>query len=144
MKLRAITPREASIFACLCDLFLAPEPVLPAVRETDAVAAFDDWMVRSPAVNRYGLRALLHVFELAPLVTGGGARLRRLDRDARVSWLRSVERAQSGQVRLVTKLVQGVAKLCYYGDDGVLLRCGYDAEANLRRGRELRIAEGRP
>ena len=144
MTLRALSPREASIFACLCDAFVAPEPVLPPVRETDAVAAFDDWMARSPSVNRYGMRALLHAFELAPLVTGGGTRLRRLDRDGRVGWLRSVERAPYAQVRFVAKLMKGAAQLCYYGDDAILLRCGYDAEANLRRGRELRIAEGRP
>jgi hypothetical protein len=44
----------------------------------------------------------------------------------------------------VTKLVRSAAQLAYYGDDRVLALCGYDAEANLRRGRELRIAEGRP
>jgi len=37
-----------------------------------------------------------------------------------------------------------VAQLAYYGDDAVMLRLGYDAEANLQRGRELRAKEGRP
>jgi hypothetical protein len=143
-RLRALTPREASIFACVCDAVVAPEPVLPPVRETDAVAFFDDWMARSPALHRFGLRALLYVLELSPLATGARTRLRRLDRDARARWLKAVERAPHPQLRLLSKLVEGAAQLSYYGDDRVLERCGYDAEANLRRGRELRIAEGRP
>ena len=90
------------------------------------------------------MRALLYVLELSPLVTGAGARLRRLDRDRRARWLHDLERLRSGQARLVVKLVEGAAQLSYYGDDRVLVRCGYDPEANLRRGRELRLAEGRP
>ena len=41
MRLESLTPREASIFACVCDTVVAPEPVLPPVRDTDAVAFFD-------------------------------------------------------------------------------------------------------
>jgi hypothetical protein len=37
-----------------------------------------------------------------------------------------------------------VATLAYYGDDDVLATLGYDPEAKLARGRELRAAEGRP
>jgi hypothetical protein len=126
------------------DTVVVPEPALPPVRETDAVAFFDAWMARSPALNRIGMRALLYAIELSPLATGGGARLRRLDRDARARWLRAVEQARNPQVRLVAKLVKGSAQLAYYGDDRVLGLCGYDADANLRRGRELRLREGRP
>jgi hypothetical protein len=42
------------------------------------------------------------------------------------------------------KLAKGMAVLSYYGDDGVMLRLGYDAEARVRRGRELRASEARP
>jgi hypothetical protein len=142
--LRALTPREASIFACVTDAVVAPEPALPPVRETDAVAFFDDWMARGPAFNRIGMRALLYALELSPLVLGAGRRLRRLDRAARASWLQAIERAPNGQIRLITKLVRGAAQLSYYGDDRVLALCGYDARANVRRARELRLAEGRP
>jgi hypothetical protein len=145
VTLRALTPREASIFACVCDAVVAPEPALPPVRETDAVAFFDDWMARSPALNRAGMRALLHAAELSPLVTGGARRrLRRLDRSERARWLRAVERAPSPQVRQLAKLVRGAAQLSYYGDDRVLALIGYDAEANVARGRALRVKEGRP
>ena len=144
MRLHALTPREASIFACVCDAVVAPEPRLPPVRETDAVAFFDGWMARSPALNRLGLRALLYALELSPLATGAGTRLRRLDRAGRSGWLRAIERVPNPQVRLVTKLVKTAAQLSYYGDERVLARCGYDAEANLARGRALRVAEGRP
>ena len=144
MTLRALTPREASIFACVCDAVVAPEPKLPPVRETDAVAFFDSWMARSPAPNRIALRALLYVAELSPFATGARTRLRRLDRAGRAAWLRAVERAGNPQMRLAAKLMRSAAQLSYYGDDRVLGLCGYDAEANLRRGRALRVAEGRP
>lgn len=144
MSLAALTPREASIFACLTDAVVAPEPVLPPVRATDAVMFFDDWMARSPALNRRAMRALLYVVELAPLASGHGARLRRLERDRRADWLAAVDRVRSPQVRLVAKLLRGAAQLSYYGDDAVMRRIGYDADANLRRGRELRAREGRP
>ena len=144
MRLQALTPREASIFACVCDAVVAPEPRLPPVRETDAVAFFDGWMARSPAPNRVALRALLYALELSPFATGARTRLRRLDRAGRTGWLRAIERAKNPQLRLAAKLVKGAAQLSYYGDDRVLALCGYDAEANLRRGRALRIAEGRP
>src|SRR5438552_2992558 len=78
--LQVLSAREASIFACLTDTVVAPEPVLPAVRETDAVAFFDDWLRRLPALNRAALRGLLWVAEMAPLFAGFGGRLRRLDR----------------------------------------------------------------
>jgi hypothetical protein len=144
MELRVLSAREASIFACLADTVVAPEPVLPPVRETDAVRFFDEWLSLLPPLNRRGMRALLWVAELAPLVTGFGRRLRRLDRERRTEWLRGAERAPVPQVRMVLKLVESAAQLAYYGNDGVSVRLGYDAEANLRRGRELRMAEGRP
>src|SRR5687768_16935470 len=70
--LAALSPREASIFACLADTVVAPEPVLPPVRETDAVEFFDRWMARSPRPNRVALRALLYTLEVAPRFLGFG------------------------------------------------------------------------
>ena len=144
MELRVLSAREASIFACLTDTVVSPEPVLPPVRQTDAVRFFDEWLTLMPRLNRAAMRGLLWTAELAPLLTGFGARLRRLDRSRRTAWLRSLERAPVPQVRMVLKLAESIAQLAYYGDDAVLMRLGYDAEANLRRGRELRTAEGRP
>jgi hypothetical protein len=141
--LRTISGREASIFACFTDAVVAPEPVLPPVRETDAVAFFDRWMGRLPRANRVGMRALLLVAELAPLLTHG-RRLRRLDRRRRGDWVQRVEHSANGNVRVLMKLMESAAQLSYYGNDAVLGRLGYDAEANLRRGRALRAAEGRP
>jgi hypothetical protein len=142
--LRTLSGREASIFACLTDTVVAPEPALPPVRDTDAVVFFDHWMTLLPRPNRIGMRALLFAFELGPLVSGPGARLRRLDRGRRADWLQRVEHARNGHVRLLAKLVESAAQLAYYGSDEVLGLLGYDAEANLRRGRELREREGRP
>ena len=140
--LRTISGREASIFACFTDAVVAPEPILPPVRETDAVAFFDHWMGRMPRLNRTGLRALLLLAELAPLATHGG-RLRRIDRERRTDWVHRVEASRNGHVRMLMKLMEGAAQLAYYGDDGILGRLGYDATANVERGRRLRAAEGR-
>ena len=140
--LRTISGREASIFACFTDAVVAPEPILPPVRDTDAVAFFDHWMTRMPRLNRVGMRALLLLAELAPIATHR-ARLRRIDRASRAEWVRRVEASRNGHVRVLMKLMEGLAQLAYYGDDAILGRLGYDAEANLERGRRLRAAEGR-
>jgi hypothetical protein len=141
--LRTISGREASIFACFTDAVVAPEPYLPPVRETDAIAFFDHWMGLLPRANRAALRALLLLAELAPIATHGG-RLRRIDRGRRAEWVKSVERSGNGYVRMLVKLLESASQLSYYGNDAVLGRLGYDAEANLQRGRALRVAEGRP
>jgi hypothetical protein len=142
--MKALTRREASIFACFTDTVVAPEPVLPPVRETDAVASFDDWMARSPRLNRVGMRALLYALELSPILTGSRARLRKLDPAARARWLTAIEGAPQPELRLVFKLLKGAAQLSYWGDDRLMLHVGYDADANVRRGRQLRADEGRP
>jgi hypothetical protein len=138
VSLSALSPREASIFACVCDTVVAPEPVLPAVRDTDAVASFDRWLAVSPRLNRLGLRAVLYAAELAPRLLGFRARLRALPEPERARLLGALEHAAGQRVRELVRLVKGIACLSYYGDDGVMLRLGYDAEANARRGRELR------
>ena len=142
--MKALTPREASIFACFTDAVVAPEPLLPPVRETDAVASFDDWISRAPRLNRLGMRALLYVFELSPLLTGSRSRLRRLDRGGRARWVTAIEHARRPELKLGFKLLKSAAQLSYWGNDRVMLEVGYDADANLRRGRELRAREGRP
>jgi hypothetical protein len=143
--MKALSGREASIFACFTDAVVAPEPILPPVRQTDAVEFFDDWMARSPRLNRLGMRALLYVLELSPLLAGPRrTRLRRLDRGDRTKWLNAVEKAPRAELRLVYKLIKGAAQLSYWGDDALMRSVGYDADANVRRGRELRLAEGRP
>lgn len=142
--LAALSPREASIFACLADTVVAPEPVLPPVRETDAVAFFDRWMARSPRANRLALRGLLYALEISPRVLGFGDRMRRLTPERRVEFLRAIEENRVPQLRQLAKLMQGFGQLAYYGDDRVMIRLGYNAEANLARGRELRARDGRP
>jgi hypothetical protein len=143
VKLRAITPREASIFAAAADTLLAPEPRLPPVRETTAAVGFDEWLCNSPPLNRLGVRAGLHLLELAPLVRHG-RRFRALDRERRLAFL-----APSGEKRAVwsATLVDALRMLAaatYYSDDAVAAQLGYDADARVARGRELRAAEGRP
>jgi hypothetical protein len=144
MRLTTLTPREASIFACLCDTVVAPEPVLPPVRETTAVAFFDTWLGRAPRLNRIALRGLLYLVELAPRGLGAGGRLRRVASEERALALASAERARSPQTRQLVKLIKGIAFLAYYADDAVMRRLGYDADANVGRARDLRARERRP
>jgi hypothetical protein len=142
VKLETLSPREASIFACVCDTVVAPRPALPPVHETDAVEFLDRWLGRAPRLNRAGLRALLYAAELAPRAVGGRARLRALPESERADVLARLER--SPRARDLVKLLQGIAFLAYYGDDAIMLRLGYDADANVARARELRTREGRP
>jgi len=139
-----LTPREASIFACVTDTVVAPAPLLPPVRDTDAVAAFDRWLEQSPRLNRVGLRALFYAAELAPALVGFQARLRRLPEHDRAAFLKRAEGAGHPVVRGLVKVVKGLTCLTYYGDDAVMRGLGYDADANVRRGRELRARERRP
>ena len=142
MTLETLSPREASIFACVCDTFVAPRPLLPAVHETDAVEFLDRWLARAPRLNRVGLRALLYAAELAPRAFGQRRRLRELDDGERADLLERLDRAR--HVRDLVKLLQGIAFLAYYGDGAIMLRLGYDADANVMRARKLRAAEARP
>ena len=142
MRLEALSPREASIFACVCDTVVAPRPLLPAVHETDAVDFLDGWLARAPRLNRVGLRALLYAAELAPRLLGGRRRLRQLPEGERADLLAQLE--ASPRVRDLVKLIEGIAFLAYYGDDGIMLRLGYDADASVSRARRLRAAEARP
>jgi hypothetical protein len=144
MDLVCLAPREASIFACLVDTVAAPEPLLPPVAQTDCAFAFDRWMASSPALNARGMRTLLLALELAPLAFGYGRRFRRLPVDGRTRFLDAIERNANRQLRQLTKLLKGAAFLAYYGDDSVMRRIGYDAAANVERGRMLRAEQGRP
>jgi hypothetical protein len=144
VSLAVLTPREASIFACLCDTVVAPEPALPPVRETHAVEFFDTWIARGPRLNRVALRGLLYLVELAPRALGSGGRLRRVGVEKRARALAAAEGARSPQARQLVKLIKGIAFLSYYSDDRVMARLGYDADANVQRARNLRAAEARP
>jgi len=143
-QLAVLSPREASIFACLADTVVAPEPLLPPVRDTDAVAFFDRMMRRAPRVNRIALRMLLYALETGPRLLGFGARMRSLTPEQRAEYLRAIEQNRLPQLRQLGKLMQGFGQLAYYGDDRIMLAIGYDAEANVARGRALRERDGRP
>ena len=139
-----MTKREAAIFACFTDTVVAPEPLLPPVDRTDAADFLAEWIDLSPKLNAAGLRAAIVALDVGPLAMGFRRRLRKLPRAHRVDYLVRIEKHRSPQVRQAVKALKGSAFLCYYGDDGILKRLGYDADANLARARALRTAEGRP
>jgi hypothetical protein len=136
----ALTPREASIFACLVDTVVAPAPPLPPVPRTDAVEAFDAWLARAPRPNRVALRALLYAFEVAPRLGGFGGRLRRLDAARRLAFFQRVERSRLAGLRSAAEIARSTAASSYYGDLAVMRMLGYDAAERVARGRALREA----
>ncbi len=143
MKLRAITSREASIFAAAADALLAPDPKLPAVRDTATVTGFDRWLFHSPPLNRAGVRAALYLLELAPLARHG-RRFRELDREGRLDFLMPAGRKRSAWGASLVNLLQMLVAATYYADDAVAGQLGYDADARVTRGRRLREQENRP
>ena len=142
--MHTLTRREAAIFTAFAATVVAPEPELPAVDRTDAVAALDDWLARAPRPHAAGLRAAIVALDLSPFALGFRKRLARLDEQQRARWLDRVEHSSRAPARQAVKALKGIAFLCYYGDDGIMRTLGYDADANLRRARALRTAEGRP
>jgi hypothetical protein len=140
-----VTKRERDIFAAFTAAVVAPQPHLPPVEDTDATAAFDDWLTKAPRLNALALQAALHALDLAPVATGPKrTRFRKLTPEERTTALLALERAKQPPVRQAIKALKGIAFLCYYGDDGIMRTLGYDADANIARARRLRAAEGRP
>ena len=128
------------VFTAFVDTVVAPDRVLPPVDHTDAARFFAHWLDQAPRLNSIALRAALHALDLAPVATHR-RRFRDLPERQRAEYLRRLERSK---VRQLAKALKGIAFLCYYGDDGLMKRLGYDADANVARGRALRIQEGRP
>jgi hypothetical protein len=119
-----LSPREASIFACVADTLLAPAPPLPPILATDAVRAFDAWLARAPALNRLGLRAVLLALEIAPRLTRARTRWRRLPPPQRLAILnRMACRGTAG--RALVEALRASAAVSYYGDARVSALLGY-------------------
>jgi hypothetical protein len=134
------TAREANVFACLTETVIAPGGGLPPLARTDALSFLARYLDAAPRLNRAGLRALLLAVEVGPLALGFGARLRRLDPAARVAYLQRLDR---GRLAPLAQALEMVAKLAYYGDDGVMRSLGYDPDAIVERGRRVRREESR-
>jgi hypothetical protein len=139
-----VTRREADIFVCFADTVVTPEPYLPPVTQTDAAQFLSTWLALAPRLNAAGLRAAITALDAGPLALGFRRRLRKLDKSQRAAYLQRLEKHRSASIRQAVKALKGIAFVCYYGDDALMKRLGYDADANLARGRALRAAEGRP
>ena len=139
--MEVLSRREAEIFACLADTVIAPDPPMFTIAQTDAVAYFDRLLVVSPAPNRAGLRMILRALDVAPRLTGRGARFRGLEPAERLAFLRSLDGL--APLRSLVHAITALAQLCYYGNDQVMRGLGYDVEANLARARMLRVTEAR-
>jgi hypothetical protein len=132
--------READIFACLTDAVVAPGHGLPKLAETDTREFLARYLAASPRLNRIGFRAMLLAVEVGPLALGFGARLRRLAPAARLAYLARIQR---GPAAPLSQALEVLAKLAYYGDEGVMRSLGYDPVAVVERGRALRREEAR-
>ena len=105
-----MTARERANVARVIEVFVAPVPPLPPVRETDAVQALERSLAAGPKLNALALRVAL-------LLVGRGLRRGPL-----------------------AKAVGSLAYLHYYGDARVMRLLGYDADAVVARAAEVRAA----
>ncbi len=142
MSARCLTHRERAVVGALADAMAAPAPPLPPVAETDAVDSVDAWLARAPGLNRAAVRAGLIAVGLAPIVLARGRRLLELDREQRSALLQRLSR--NPVTRDLIRVLASMLVVGYYGDAGVSRLLGYDAAANVERGRRLIAAEGRP
>jgi hypothetical protein len=100
-----VTRRELRAIEAVIEWAVAPAAPLPAVRETDAVAAFEQSVSAGPVLQRWALRATLAL--VGPRAFG--------------RWILRTRLAPLGE------LLAGLAQLAYYGDVGVSRLLGYDA-----------------
>lgn len=119
----ALSVRQRRIFACLVDTIVAPADPLPAVEETDVVAAFEQWLARFPAAARVGFRALLVALEVTPRLTHGRP-WHALDPASRLRVLDRCERTSRAGPALVGAL-RAAAGAGYYGDRYAASVVGY-------------------
>jgi hypothetical protein len=138
---RALRPREAAVFAALTDSYCAPAN--QPVGESDATEFAQELASVSPAVNRIGFRLILHLVDLAPFLRRR-KRFTALAGAQRDEFLRGLDRSRWFILRTGGRLLKTITMMSYYGDREVLRGLGYDADANLARGRALRAREGRP
>lgn len=138
---RVLSAADARRFACLTEVVVAPGAGLPAVADTDAVRAFDDNLDAAPAINRLGLRLMLRAVDLMPLLLRRGGRLEHLDPIRRTEVVAELDHHPVAGPLL--KALRGIAHLCYYGDERVMVLLGYDPRAVVERAARLRAAEGR-
>ena len=102
---------EARAAAALVDAVAAPEPPLPPVEGTDAVASFARWVALAPQPNRAVLRAALLML--------AAARFPQRDRAGRLALLRRLGRSP------LAEGLRATAAVSYYGDAGVLRVLGH-------------------
>jgi hypothetical protein len=141
--LKALSRREAAIFAAVADVYCEPDPVFPPVSMTDSVIFIDELAAGSPRLNRVAFRALLGLIQLAPLARYR-ARFTALERERRARFVRGLDKSRWLLPRITSKLLKTLAVMSYYGDESVLRAAGYDPAANLARARAIRREEGRP
>jgi hypothetical protein len=135
-----MTRRELATLGCLIEWAVSPEPPLPAVAETDAVAAFARNFAGGSRPERLGLRVVLAALELLPFVAGEHRRLARLPIPRRA---RLLGRLECGATAPLASALAALAQLSYYGDLGVSRALGYDPDRVRARGRAIRAAEDR-
>ena len=103
--------------------------------QTDALGFMDDLLAVSTPLNRIGFRAILRLIDVTPLVRGYGATFTRLQSPDRTRVIQGMDKSRWFLVRTAARLLKTIAVMAYYGDARLLTALGYDAEANVTRGR---------
>jgi choline dehydrogenase-like flavoprotein len=133
-------PRETAIFIALTDAYCEPEGAFTPVRETDAARFMNDLLGASPRVNRAGFRVILALLDLTPLVRGYRRRFRKLGNVERREFLHGLDKSRFVLLPIASRLLKTLTIMSYYGDPQVLGWTGYDADATVARGRDVRRA----
>ena len=115
-----MTRRELATIESLITWAVDPQPPLPPVAETDAVAALVANIEHSPGPQRIALRAAL--------AAAGALQRGALDR---------------APFAPLADLVTALSHLAYYGDLGVSRVIGFDPVKVAERGHATRTAEAR-
>ena len=139
-----MSKRITRTFTSFAETVVAPQPHLPPVQQTDAADFFQTWLKLAPKPNAVALKAAVIGLEVGPLTLGYRRPLTKLNANQKARYIQQLEKHKAPQIRQATKALKGIALLCYYGDDRLMKRLGYDADANRARGRALRAAEQRP
>jgi hypothetical protein len=139
----SLRPREREAFEALTETFCGPRPPFPSVADTDATAFIERLAGGSPLQNRIGFRLLLRSVEVGPRLRGFGASFSKLPPERRAEFLRGLDKSRWLLLRVGARLLKTLTVMAYYGDAGVLRATGYDADWNVRRGRELRAARNK-
>lgn len=127
-SLRVLDPRSAAVLTAIVErMVFSGDPRMPAVRDTDAVAAIDRALQQLDAGMQSQVRWLLRLFEWGPpLFALRPTTFTRMDDAARDAYLRGWATSRLGLRRLGFRALKNLSMLGYYSQDATWKAIHYD------------------